>query len=127
MKVIDGRTGRLERAVSMVEDGIIPKLYVRNGEQDRPHPQSKRLKIAPDRALLRPPKTIVEGAAFTFRVGQSLPPGSNLWEPPSVPVLSVVPPSGTVTGILLTGAFGEDRFGGGFFGGSSGDLYTRNW
>src|SRR5881392_2683276 len=116
MKMTDGRTGRLERAVTMVEDGMIPGLYVRNGENDRAHPQAKRLKIAPDRATLRQQKNNPEPTGPTvYRVGQTFPHGSNLWEAPSVPVLRACAPAGQVTGTLLTGSFGEGRFGGGFF------------
>ena len=87
-KALDGRTGRLERAVNLIEDGEMRGLKVARREADKPHPLSNPGPIPVDRA------TIVAGMrgqdksedkGYTFVVGFTL--AGTLYEARSSPVL----------------------------------------
>ena len=51
-KRLDDRTGRLERAVNIINDGEQPNLRVHRREADPPHPLSKPRAIPADRAQI---------------------------------------------------------------------------
>lgn len=51
-KALDGRTGRLERAVNLIEDGEARGLKVARREADKPHPLSNPSPIPVDRATI---------------------------------------------------------------------------
>ena len=98
-KALDGRTGRLERAVNLVEDGEARGLKVHRREADQPHPLSSPSPIPIDRA------TIVAGMrgqdksedkGFKFVVGFTL--SGALYESRSSPVLVLVSGGATASG-----------------------------
>lgn len=74
-KALDGRTGRLERAVNLIEDGELRGLKVARREADKPHPLSNPSPIPIDRTTIvagmrgqdRP-----EDKGFRFVVGMTL-------------------------------------------------------
>jgi hypothetical protein len=70
MMRLDQRTGRLERAVAMLEDGQRPGLLVHAREADRFHPQSISKVVGLDRAMVKAPKPELEKGTFNFSVGQ---------------------------------------------------------
>lgn len=53
MKAFDDRSGRLERAMDLIQDGQNPKLMVTRGEADRFNPQSIKRRVPPDRVHLK--------------------------------------------------------------------------
>jgi len=81
-KAFDQRTGRLERAIDLIEDGDKPGLRVHKFEADRFHPQRIPVRIGPDRIAPRPPV----GDEFRYVYGYTL--GVNLWEQRSLPIVS---------------------------------------
>ena len=97
MKVIDQRTGRLARAVQMVEDGEIRGLYVRKGEEDREHPQKYPKVIPPDRAQFarKMYDADLEGSWMQdFRVGCEADPET--WLTATNPVIIASGSTGTI-------------------------------
>lgn len=87
-KAYDERTGRLERAIDLVEDGEIKGLKVSRREADDEHPQKRPLRVGPDRANLLPgyrKQQTYEDAQFKFLFGYTL--GSDLWEQRSTPII----------------------------------------
>jgi hypothetical protein len=64
---LDQRTGRLEKAIHLYEDGVRPGMMTR--EPDRPHPQSRSTGPVFDRAMLKIPKREFEKGSFTFTPG----------------------------------------------------------
>jgi hypothetical protein len=119
---LDARTGRLERAIHLLEDGH--KAGVMTRDPDRPHPQSRPVGPVIDRAMIRIPKPEVERGTFTYNVG--LEGNSNL-ERVQTPVLVFGLTWGTyefsdvITGYSVYG-YGQH----GYSGFSEPDL-SRNW
>ena len=114
MKRLDDRTGRLERAINMVNDGIVPGILVRRGEQDRPHQQSFPKIVGLDRAQVKanPPIDDAHQNAV-FYVGITAV-GSN-FQRPNMPSLKFQETSGTYT-YFETGSSGYSDGGYGQFG-----------
>ena len=72
MKALDGRTGRLERAINLVEDGEVRGLWTKRSEADPAHPMSKPVVIGVDRAQIMQgilPKSGDPERGYTHRVG----------------------------------------------------------
>lgn len=81
-RAYDQRTGRLERAINIIEDGDSPGLKVARGEADQAHPLRKHPRIPPDRKNLFPGLVrddAYEDAQFKYVYGYTSS-GSNLWE-----------------------------------------------
>ena len=67
-KRLDDRTGRLERAVNIINDGDKPNLRVHKREADKPHPLSTPRAIPADRAQIVGPSDLdsdVRGYIYT--------------------------------------------------------------
>lgn len=116
-KAIDQRSGRLERAVILTEDGETGML-VRKGDRDKPHPLSKPFQPPIDRAVLlgktepeRQPGTTVIDVGYES-------PGSN-YERPSMGVLTIQQTGGTITYNVNDIGYGEDGYGSFGYGGFS--------
>ena len=87
-RAYDERTGRLERAIDLIEDGEIKGLKTTRREADDEHPQSRPLRIGPGRANLMPGfrrRNTYEDAQFRFVFGYTA--GSDLWEQRATPIL----------------------------------------
>ena len=72
MKALDGRTGRLERAINLIEDGEVRGLWTKRSEADNPHPLSRPVTIGIDRAQIMQgilPKSGDPERGYTHRVG----------------------------------------------------------
>ena len=113
MKRLDDRTGRLERAVNMTNDGMIPGIRVRRGEEDKVHPQSVPRVVGLDRALLKAPKpadTAVRN--FVYQVGYT---SNSNFERPSMPACNFGSTYGTYT-YITAGSLGYGERGYGTFG-----------
>jgi hypothetical protein len=82
MKAYDQRTGRLERAIDLVEDGNRPGVKTTRREADRFHPQRTPIRVSPDRIAAR----ALVGDEFRYVYGYTL--GGNLWEQRSLPIVS---------------------------------------
>lgn len=122
MKRLDDRTGRLERAVNLVNDGVIPGIKVARGEADRPHPQSRTKVIGLDRALLKAPKPPdVSERNLTIEVGLF---GNSNFERDGMPVCVHSTSWGDIT-FLATGSlgYGDEGFGEFGYGGFSDEEY----
>ncbi len=76
---LDDRTGRLERAVNIINDGQMPSLRVHRREADEEHPLSRPFKIPVDRSTLLNigPAGNTEGRQVKIYVGYT-PSISNL-------------------------------------------------
>ncbi len=119
MKRLDDRTGRLERAINMVNDGIVPGILVRRGEQDRVHPQSMPRLVGLDRAQLKPTPPIDDALEnAVFYVGFTAM-GSN-FQRPNMPSLRFEQTWGTFTYYddgtqygYSEGGYGQYGYGGG--------------
>lgn len=112
-KRLDDRTGRLERAVNLINDGMIPGILVKRGEEDKPHPQLHPRQIGPDRADLKARKDVDSATLnFTYRVGYTA--NSNFIRP-SVTCASFGTTSGRYTYFLVT-EYGYSVGGYGQFG-----------
>lgn len=88
-KAYDQRTGRLERAVNLIQDGDEPALWVSRAEADPPHPLRRRVVIPPDRTNYFPGRVkenTYEDAQFEYVYGYSA--GQNLWERQAAPLVS---------------------------------------
>ena len=116
MKRLDDRTGRLERAVNMVNDGMIPGILVRRGEQDRVHPQSSPRVVGLDRASLKGFKPADNATTnFVFQVGFT---GMSNFLRPNMPACVFGSTSGTYTFSDVgeygysAGGYGEYGYGG---------------
>lgn len=121
-KRLDDRTGRLERAVNMVNDGMIPGIWVRKGEEDKPHPQSFPRPIGPDRATLKALKDEDSASLnFTYRVGYT---ANSNFERPSIPCASFGITTGIYSYFLVT-EYGYSEGGYGQFGYSGLDAGTE--
>ena len=117
MKRLDDRTGRLERAINMVNDGIIPGILVRRGEQDLPHPQSYPKIVGLDRAQIKASPPIDDASLNTvFYVGITAI-GSN-FQRPNMPMLRFANTWGTFTYFEVgsvgysDGGYGQYGYGG---------------
>lgn len=88
-KAYDQRTGRLERAVDIIQDGDEPGLWVARAEADPPHPLRRKVIIPPDRTNYFPGRVkenTYEDAQFKYMFGYTA--GPNLWQQRTTPVLS---------------------------------------
>lgn len=113
MKRLDDRTGRLERAVNLINDGVIPGILVKRGEHDLPHPQSVPRVVGPDRATLKAPKTPdISVSNFTYRAGFT---SNSNFERPGTPSCVFGTTWGTYT-YTATGSLGYGERGYGTFG-----------
>lgn len=76
------RTERKVRLSRLVEDGEIPGLLVDSEEADRPHPQRRLLRIAPDLPPQRPSAPL-DAEHTTIRIGTLSDPatGAALFNP----------------------------------------------
>lgn len=69
-KRLDDRTGRLERAVNIINDGDKPNLRVHKREADKPHPLSSPRPIPADRAQIVGPSDLDNDVrGFVYTVG----------------------------------------------------------
>ncbi len=69
-KRLDDRTGRLERAVNIINDGEKPNLRVHKREADKPHPLSSPRAIPADRAQIVGPSDLDRDVrGFVYTVG----------------------------------------------------------
>lgn len=88
-RAYDERTGRLERAIDLIEDGEIKGLKTTRREADSEHPQRRPLRVGPDRANLMPgfrKQQTYEDAQFKFVFGYTL--GSDLWAQRTTPMFA---------------------------------------
>ena len=108
-KTFDQRTGRLERAVSMIEDGETGML-VRKGENDRAHPLSQKFVPPIDRAsILGTFEPEPMRGDTILDVGYDSV-GSN-FERPMMPVISIPTTGGTFVYSVGEEGYGEGGFG----------------
>lgn len=116
---LDQRTGRLERAINLVNDGQEPNLKVMRSEADKYNPQTRGVRIPLDRvavmgqAWISEPERGPTNVLIGYDAGASA--GSN-WERPGVPALHYGRSGGFETisegyGFGLYG-FGQYGFGG---------------
>ena len=117
-KRFDQRTGRLERAVAMVEDGNTG-MWVRRGEDDKKHPLDKTFVPPIDRAQLKgnPVPEPMRGTTV-IDVGYASV-GSN-FERPQMDVITIPTSGGTFTYTTADGGYGEGGFGEFGYGGATG-------
>ena len=108
-KSIDHRTGRLERAVTLVEDGETGML-VRRGEQDRKHPLSRKFTPPLDRATIRGEVDPEPTRGPTILDVGYMVTGSN-FERPIMSVITIPTTGGTYTYNTADGGYGEGGFG----------------
>jgi hypothetical protein len=76
-KAYDMRTGRLERATQIIQDGDEPSLWVSRSEADPAHPLRRKIRIPPDRGNLFPGRTkqnTYEDAKFKYVYGYTSGP-----------------------------------------------------
>ena len=124
-KAIDQRSGRLERAVALTEDGVTGML-VRKGDHDRPHPQSAPRPMPIDRAtLLGAPEPEMQRGDTVIDVGYSNP-GSN-YERPDMPVITFPGTGGTITYNINDIGYGEQGYGEYGYGGFSSFGVEASW
>lgn len=85
MRAFDQRTGRLERAIDLIEDGQNPTLKVTRGEADKYNPQSRPIRPGPDRVSFRGPGTqeITRGR-YVWMVGWT---ANSNFERPQMPTI----------------------------------------
>jgi hypothetical protein len=98
---LDDRTGRLERAVNLVEDGLKKGFMVVRGERDTEHPQSRPVVVRVDRASITPFRPEIERGLTTYNFGLEGANTNSNWERPQVPSLKFQQATGTfgVTGL----------------------------
>lgn len=90
-KRLDDRTGRLERAVNLINDGEQPNLRVHKREADQPHPLTRPRAIPPDRSVvlgMKGPSGNDEGMGFTYEVGLTTS-STSLYQQRTVPTLTL--------------------------------------
>lgn len=108
-RAYDQRTGRLERAIDLIEDGDQRGLKVHRREADAEHPLRRPFKIGADRANLFPGlqgKKTYEDAQFLFVFGYSL--GADLWAQRTVPILSWGSGGAVLTATVAGGGGGSN-------------------
>ena len=88
-RAYDQRTGRLERALDLIEDGDVKGLKVHRREADPEHPLRRPFRVGADRANLFPGllgERTYEDAQMRFSYGYTL--GANLWEQRTLPIIA---------------------------------------
>lgn len=101
-RAYDERTGRLERAIDLIEDGEIKGLKTTRREADTEHPQRRPLRIGPDRNNLLPgfrKQQTYEDAKFRFVFGYTT--GRDLWAQRTTPIYSWGSGGFTLTATLV--------------------------
>lgn len=123
-KTFDQRTGRLERAVVLIEDGETGML-VRRGENDRKHPLSREFVPPIDRATLLGPAELERQPGTTvIDVGYTAP-GSN-FERPNMGTFNIPQTGGTFVAFVQSG-YGEFGYGALGYGGSAVEGDETGW
>jgi len=90
-KRLDDRTGRLERAVNIINDGEKPNLRVHKREADKPHPLSTPRAIPADRAQIVGPSDLDSDVrGFVYTVGFTA--DAVTFRRPSLAVVSLTTP-----------------------------------
>ena len=116
-KAFDQRTGRLERAIQLVEDGQTGVL-VKRGTQDRRHPLDRPVAPPLDRAALKAPKPEIQRGTTTIYIGYTdVLPGSN-YERPGISALSIATTGGTFSYFTVGGGYGFGGYGEYAYGGA---------
>lgn len=116
----DDRTGRLERAISLVNDGQDPSLVVARGEADKYNPQTRKMRIPLDRVAINGKSFAKELVSGPTNILVGYDSGANAgtnWERPSVPSIHYGLGGGYITMIAPFG-FGDNGFGQYGFGGA---------
>ena len=114
MKRLDDRTGRLERAINMVNDGVVPGILVRRGDEDKVHPQSVPRVVGLDRAQIKAQPPVDDSHVNTVFYAGFTVTGSNFLRP-QMPALRFDNTYGTYTYTKL-GSLGYSEQGYGSFG-----------
>lgn len=114
-KAIDDRTGRLVRAIDLLEDGQNPKIKTVASERDRFNPQSVTRRVPLDRVNIKAGAFVpqVESGYTRIDVGWVGNVGSN-FERQGIPSVTVAPAWGTVTytiGLGPDSGYGQMGFG----------------
>lgn len=115
-RAFDERTGRLERAIDLINDGQNPQLRVKRSERDKYNPQSRPLRVGPDRLMVNSrlaSKETPKGRAW-IDVGYFASPGSTTgsnFERPGIPALCFAQSWGTYSYVSVIGGYGEGGFG----------------
>jgi len=117
---LDDRTGRLERAVALVNDGQDPSLMVRRGEADKYNPQTRKLRVPLDRIAIMGQGWAAEGFYGPTNILVGYDSGANAgsnWARPGIPAISYGYGGGYIT-INEVYGFGKYGFGQYGFGGA---------
>jgi hypothetical protein len=111
-KAYDQRTGRLERAIDLIEDGDTKGIMVHRREADQEHPLRRPIRIGPDRSQVfrRGMQYRTAEGHMQIDVGY-YGTGSN-FERASIPSVNISSGFGTITISYPTGGYGEFGYGG---------------
>lgn len=118
----DQRTTRLERAVSLIEDGHYKNILVKKGTQDREHPLDRPVIPGLDRVQIKAGRNYKETQTgrTIINVGYEAGAESNFIRP-GVDALKFAETGGTVTFQTPIGGYGEFGYGAYGYGGTGGD------
>lgn len=115
---MDQRTGRLERAVALVEDGHTGVL-VKRGTEDRQHPLSQRFIVPIDRIQVKSPTQETQNGATTIDVGMI--PDQTTWQYQGIGSITLPGFSGTFGYLTIEGGYSEGGYGVSGYSGASAD------
>jgi hypothetical protein len=85
MRAFDQRTGRLERAIDLVQDDQDRTIKTTRAEADKYNPQSRPIRPGPDRVMFKGPGTQeVQSGRYVWMVGGT---ANSNFERPSTPAI----------------------------------------